>query len=265
MARRLAILYIVFLFNSVNLFSQTPADVKPKNYLGFQFGSGFFQDIQLQLTDLDRQLVATSDPLVPSQLKANYTYFFTRNIGLRFSSGYIFARQLNRENVNFGRIDSLDLRYEDKARFKLSGFPVELAFVFQVPIDTRENFFFNVGIGAGYYTYNYESNGSIKEFRVSNGKVLKDEKYDIPYTTLTGWAQFISVGTTLRISRNMGASFELSKVGFSNLYFEKDVVKRQIYEREIEHQFIYGSEKDDYTTKKGFDDISMVVGIFWYL
>lgn len=255
----------MIIFSSTITYSQTPTEEKPLHHLGFEFGSGFFQDVQLQLTDLDQQLVSTSDPLVPSQIKANYTHFFSKHIGLRFSSGYIFARQIDRDNVNFGQIDSLDLRYEDKARFKLSGFPVEAAFVFQTPIDSHENFCINMGIGTGYYTYNYESNGSIKEFRVSDGKVLKDEKYDIPTTTLTGWAQFVFIGATMRISKSMGASFELSKVGFSNMYFEKDVVKRQIYEREIEHQFIYGFEKDDYNISKGLDDVSMKVGVFWYL
>jgi len=250
---------------TVQIQAQTATTTRPNNYLGLTFGTGYFQDISLQLTDLDKQLVATSDPLVPSQLKANFTYFFTNHVGIRFTSGYVFARQLNRSNVDFSQIDSLDFRYEEKARFKLSGYPLEAALVLQTPLDAKENFMINFGIGTGYYTYNYESNGSIKEFRASDGKILRDEEYDVPTTTLTGWAQFIFIGATMRISKTMGASFELSKIGFSNMYLENDVVKRQVYEREIENQFIYGFEKDDHTTRQGFNDISLNFGLFWYL
>ncbi len=253
---------LLLLFQSSG-WGQTPAESNKS--IGVIFGTGFFQQTRLELTNFKQEIIATSDYLVPTNFKADFSYYLTPHFALRFSSGYAFARQVNKYFVDYSRLDSAEVKFSDKARFTMSGFPVETAMIFQMPVDADNTLFFHVGLGMGYYAYNYRTSGITKEASSVTDRVNWQEEYLVPDVTLSGWAQFILFGIHLHVSKNVGASFELSKVGLSYVKIKQDIARLDIYGREIQNQFIYGVRQQDYNAQTGFDDVALSLGIYWRL
>jgi len=259
---------ITILLMNVPLFSQETTQTLiqiSQMRLGINFGTSYFQHMRLDLKNFNDDIIATSDYLVPTQFKADFYYDFNPNFAIRFSSGYSFAQQNNRNEIDFGQLDSMDVKLYDNAHFSVAGFPIETAIIFRTALDKNQNILVHAGLGLGYYSYNYRSEGSYEEAYSESNQTKWEENYQNPDITLSGWAQFFTVGFNLNLGRSIGASFELSKIGLSFLHLKRDVVKQFVYAHEVEYKIRYGYQKNDYKTKNGFEDLAISVGIYWKL
>lgn len=236
-----------------------------QNAVGITFGTGFFQHTELTLTDFQGRTIATSDILVPTNFKASFRYFIVPNFAVQFASGYAFARQEDKSIRNLSQLDSLDVKYINNSKFSMSGFPLETSIIFQAAVDPRNKLLFHVGLGVGYYAYNFKTEGSFREVNTGTNATTSEESYMVPELTLSGWAQFIVMGLNININENIGATFEISKVGLSYVTLREDVARLEIDDGEIENQFIYGVNQRDYNAQRGLDDVSMTLGIYWRL
>lgn len=261
--------HIIFVFTTLvhfHLFAQvTSATDKieiPRSKLGISLGTGFFQDVKLNLVDYNHQIFNSSDELVPSCIKAYYWYNITPQLAFRFSSGLCFSRQTDNGLVDYEQIDSMSVRYKDKSIFSMEGFPAELALIFQYPIDQHKNILVNFGVGFGYYAYNYRAEGNYTQIPTKTDAVTWIEEYVNPEYTLSGVAQFFLLGLHLNLNKNVGAFFELSKVGLSVMKIDQDMIKQKVYNHEVEYTEKYGYRQRDYSVQNGFNDLTMAVGIF---
>ena len=261
------ILTIVFWVN-VPTWSQDQSIAKNepnKMTLGIDLGAGFFQHVKMNLMNFKQEVVATSDNIIPTNIRANFSYYLTPTVAVRFSSGYGFSVQKDKGNIDYGKIDSMNAKLADESIFSMAGFPLETALIFQKPIDTQENILFHIGIGVGYYSYNYKAEGKFKESNSELNKIRWKEEYRTPETTLSGWAQFFVLGLNINLNQNMAASFEVSKIGLSSMRLVTDIIKQEVYDREITNELMYGYRQHDYKTKGGFEDIAISLGIYWKL
>ncbi|MCI0493696.1 hypothetical protein L0Z72_01720, partial [candidate division KSB1 bacterium] len=236
-----------------------------RSKLGISLGTGFFQDLKLNLVDFNNQIFNSSDELVPSCAKAYFWYNITPQFVFRFSSGLCFSRQTEYGQVNYAQIDSMNVRYKDKAIFSMEGYPAEVALIFQYPLDSHKKMHINFGIGLGYYVYNYRTEGSYIQISSLTDEMTWIEEYVNPEYTLSGWAQFFQLGLHLNLNKNFGAFFEFSKVGLSFMKIDQDMIKQNVYDRKVEYSEKYGYRQRDYTAQSGFDDLTMAVGVFFSL
>lgn len=236
-----------------------------KKTFGINLGTGFFQNVKLDLVNFKQEIVTTSDNLIPIHLKANFNYYFTPNLALRFSSGYGFLQQQEKIEMDFGLIDSMDVKLNDKANFSVTGFPAEAALIFQTPLDARAIMFFHSGIGLGYYVYNYKAEGISRELTSKTSTQQKKENYLNPETTLSGGAQFFIVGINILINPKIGATLEVSKIGWNFMKLTRDITKQETDRGKIINEKKYGYRQEDYTMSNGFDDIAITFGIYWNL
>jgi len=267
--------YFTFLFLSIFIsasqtgFSQEVSNPKielSKKTFGLNLGTGLFQQVSVNLFDFNENVIATSEQLIPLNLKASFSYYFTPKLAIRFSSGYGFSQQRRKNNIDFNKINSLNLKLKDESVFSITGFPAEVALVFKTQIDARANVFFHFGVGLGYYAYNYEAEGSYQEYESKTNYQQLERNYDSPEMTLSGSAQFFMLGFDMRMSQHIGATFEVSKLGWSAMTLTRDAVRQVLDDRgEIAYQIKYGYYQEDYTVKNGFDDIAISIGIFWSL
>ncbi|MBD3287191.1 hypothetical protein GF337_00160 [candidate division KSB1 bacterium] len=240
-------------------------DYVPFTSMAVKFGTGFFQDMQLNLTNFENEVIATSDQLVPATLQAEFNYYFHPKVGLRFSSGYGYSQVDDKSAVNYEIIDTDEAIYRNKSTFKMSGFPVELAIVFRNSISQSQNIFLKLGLGVGYYAYNFRSEGALRKLDGETSELIWEELYSNPELSLSGAAQFFLFGMDINITSEIGATLELSKVGLSFVKVKQDVVEQVIFNREIENQIKYGYWERAYHPQNGLDDIALSVGIFWKL
>ncbi len=262
------IILLATLLTFTSSWSQEKAEEKielSKKTFGINLGTGFFQHVKLNLANFNQEVLATSENLVPINFKANFNYYFTPNLAVRFSSGYGFYQQTMNSETDFDKIHTNDTIEKHEANFLVTGFPAEAALIFQSPIDARATMFFHFGFGIGYYAYNYEAAGTLKEFDLQTNQPTLNEKYKNPEMTLSGGAQFFILGFDVNITPRIVATLEFSKAGWSMMRLSRDVVTQEIEAGEISYETKYGYEQEDYTVKNGLDDVAVSVGIFWQL
>ncbi len=259
---------LMVLFFCISLRGQDQPEKKielsRKNF-GFQIGSGLFQKVNLNLTNFDQQVVATSEHLLPLDLKASFYYFFTPNLAIRFASGYGFSQQKAKDYLDFSKIHVGQKIYQSQSLFSVAGFPAEAVLLFQTPIDVRANSFLHFGIGLGYYVYNYQARGTIAELNAKTMVMLQEKKYRSPELTLSGAAQFFVLGFEIKVTSRMAAILELSKLGWSSMNLTQDHVHQQVESGKITFEYQYGFWKQNYGTRNGFEDIAMSLGVLWQL
>ena len=268
MKKKIQLSIIVFFLLNISIWAQDQQQhAMPLNELtlGLSLGTGFFQNMQLNLINFQEEILKTSDNLVPTNIKAHFSYYFTPKIAVRFSSGYSFAKQTDKEKIDYGEIDSLNLKLADKSDFIMNGFPIETTLLFQTPLDKNENTLLHFGIGIGYYSYNYKAEGIYKELYSDTDDTKWKEEYNNPEITLSGWAQFFVMGFDINLSNDFGASFEISKIGLSFINIKNDVVLQKVYDHEIEYEIKYGYQQYDYKKKSGLEDVALSLGIYWRL
>lgn len=265
------LLYGIFVLIIISGSTQTWSQEESKEILlskktfGISIGTGFFQQVRMNLTNFDQTVIAASDNLIPLSFKANFNYYFTPKLALRFSSGYGFSRQEIYSEVDYGVINLRDSKIKDKATFTMTGFPAELALLFKTPIDVRANLFVHFGIGVGYYAYNYQAEGISRELTSKTETQKWKESYLNPQMTLSGSAQFFVLGFDLAINPRIGAALEFSKVGFSTMKLKGDILKQDVESGKIRNEKKYGYYRQDYPIQNGFEDIAVSFGIFWQL
>lgn len=269
MSKYTLIVYVL-LFSLIvsNLHSQEQAEAKielSKKTFGLNIGTGLFQNITMSLTNFQQEILTTSDNLIPINFKANFSYYFTPKLAIRFSSGYGFAQQKDLSKFDYSKIHLKETITRDESKFSVTGFPAEVAMIFQTPIDVRANTFLHFGIGLGYYIYNYKAEGTAREVDAETNIQQWEENYSNPAMTLSGGAQFFVLGFDINIGRNVGATLEVAKAGWSRMRLTRDIVIQQIESGEVEYENKYGYLQQDYLVKNGFDDLAVSLGIFWQL
>lgn len=256
-------IFLIITFCGVVQSQSEDVAIFQKSILGIEYGTGFFQQVRLNLTNFDGEILATSENLVPTIFKANFHYYFTPNFALRFASGYGFAYQANKFFVDYSIIDTLNLQLKDNTTFLMSGFPVETALIAQTSLDAQDKFMVHFGLGIGFYTYNYRAEGTFKQFQ--EDKKPSEQEYINPEMTLSGWAQYFTAGMNIQINQYIGASFEVAKVGFSQMKIENDVVKQVRYDSNTINDFKYGNQIQNYSTKSGLEDLAISAGFYLIL
>ncbi|MDZ7332222.1 MAG: hypothetical protein ONB31_09620 [candidate division KSB1 bacterium] len=244
--------------------SEKKIELSRKNF-GFQIGSGLFQKVTLSLTNFDQQVIASSPDLLPLDIKANFYYFFTPNLAIRFTSGYGFNQEITKDQIDYSKVHLNQKHYESETQFSVAGFPNEITLIFQTPIDVRANSFLHFGFGLGYYVYNYQAKGMIQELDAKTMVLLRQEKYRSPELTLSGAAQFFVFGFEIKVTSRMAAMLELSKLGWSEMKLTQDHLSQQVENGKIIFESQYGFWQKNYRTKNGFDDIAMSLGVLWQL
>jgi len=262
---------VISILTIISVSTPTWSQEEPKEILlskktfGISMGTGLFQQVRMNLTNFDQTIIAVSENLIPLSFKANFNYHFTLKLALRFSSGYGFSRQKIYSEIDYGIINLRDSKIEDGATFSMTGFPAEIALLFQTPIDVRANLFVHFGIGVGYYAYNYQAEGISKELTSKTLTPKWKESYLNPQMTLSGSAQFFILGFDLNISPRIGATLEMSKVGLSMMRLKGDILKQEVEAGTIATEKKYGYYRQDYPVQNGFEDIAVSFGIFWQL
>lgn len=236
-----------------------------KKTFGINLGTGFFQQVKLNLVNFDQEILATSENLIPVNFKANFNYYFTPNLAIRFSSGYGIYQQRMTTELDYAKIHTKDTIEQLEATFSVSGFPAEAALIFQTPVDARATMFFHFGLGLGYYAYNYEAEGTLKAIEVKTNQPVLREEYLNPSISLAGGAQFFILGFDLNITPRIVATLEISKAGWSTMKLTRDVVTQEIEAGEVTYETKYGYVRQDYSIKSGLDDMAISLGVFWQL
>lgn len=256
------------IFMHITSYSQQESDSKimlSKKTFGFLVGTGYFQNVRMNLFNFDQQLFAASDDLVPVNLKINFSYYFIPSLAIRFSSGYVFSRQKSTNEIDYGRINLQDLKVNERSTFTASGFPTEAALVFKTPFDARANTFFHLGIGVGYYAFNYQAEGKFQKLTSKTSEKIVVEEYVNPQMTLSGGAQFFIMGLEMNITPRVSAFFEVSKIGWSAMSLRQDILKQEVEAGKITTEIKYGHFRQDYPVKNGFEDIAISLGLNWNL
>ncbi len=259
---------LVFMLLNKPTWSQQESEPKielSKKKFGLNIGTGFFQNVTMNLTNFQQEILTTSDNLIPINFKANFTYYFNPKLAIRFSSGYGFSQQNSHNEIDFSKIHSKDVIYKNESKFTVTGFPAEVALLFQTAIDPRANLFFHFGMGLGYYAYNYKAEGTIEELESKTNEQNREENYINPEVNLSGGAQFFVLGFDINIGAKVGATLEISKIGWSMMKLTRDIVSQEINVEEIAYETKYGYKRQDYAIKNGFDDIAVSLGVFWQL
>jgi len=262
------LLILVFLLINSNAWSQEESESTielSRKTFGINLGTGFFQHINLDLVNFDQEILTTSDNLIPINFKANFSYYFTPKLAIRFSSGYGLSRQKSHKEIDFSKIHSKDVISKNESKFTVTGFPAEVALLFQTAVDPRANIFLHFGIGLGYYVYNYKAEGTSEELESKTNKWNMEENYINPEINLSGGAQFFVLGFDINIGPKVGATLEFSKIGWSMMKLTRDIVSQEIDAGEIAYETKYGYERQDYAVMNGFNDIGVSLGIFWQL
>jgi len=262
------LLLLIFMSITIHGFSQDEAGTKielSKKTLGLNIGTGFFQHINMNLVNFNEQIVATSDNLIPINIKANFNYYFTPSIAIRFSSGFGFSQQKIQNEIDYNKIDSIDVKFKDESNFSVTGFPAEFVLFFQTPVDVRANLLFHFGVGIGYYAYNYRAEGFFEEIQYETNSQTKEKNYITPEITLSGIAQFFTLGFDIKVSEQLNATIEVSKVGWNLVKLTRDAIRQVVEDDEITYEEKYGYYQDDYTIKNGLDDLALSIGISWNL
>ncbi|UCE05913.1 MAG: hypothetical protein JSW07_20360 [bacterium] len=264
----LILLILAFLLINSNTWSQEESEPKielSRKTFGLNIGTGFFQSVNINLTNFQQEILTTSDNLIPINFKANFNYYFTPNLAIRFSSGYGFSQQKSKNEIDYSEIHSRDAIVKNESLFTVTGFPAEAALIFQTPVDVRATMFLHFGIGFGYYAYNYQAEGTLKEYESKTRVLTLEENYVNPAMTLSGGAQFFILGFDISITPIIGTTLEVSKVGWSMMKFTRDEIKQENKPGDVNYDKKYGYEQQDYTGRNGFDDLAVSLGIFWQL
>ena len=265
MKNRILLLIILITTTAWSQTNTPKAEYQPFSTMAVKFGTGFFQNMTLDLVNFENQVITSSDQMVPATLQAEFNYFFHPNVAVRFSSGYGYSQFEDKGYVNYGIIDTEQAKYHNKATFKMTGFPVDLAILFRNSVSKDQNIFLKLGLGVGYYAYNFKSDGELRKIDAETNALIWEEQYSNPTLSLSGAAQYFVFGMDINISSKIGASFELSKVGLSFVKVKQDVVEQVIYNREVENQIKYGYWERAYHPQNGLDDIALSVGLYWRL
>jgi len=248
--------------------SQQPSEAKvelSKKVFGINLGTAFFQHVNLELVNFDQKVLATSDHLIPMNIKAYFSYYFTPKLAIRFSSGYGFFQQEDQNRIDNSKIYAGDTIAKQTARFSVTGFPAEVTLLFQTPIDVRANSFLHFGVGIGYYIYNYKAEGNATQLNSETSQKIWEQDYANPEINLAGGAQFFVLGFDIKLGAGVGASLEFSKVGWSLMRLNRDALNQQVEAGKVEFQYEYGYWQRDYPVKNGFDDMAVTLGVFWQL
>jgi hypothetical protein len=262
------ILFLAIFLSTSLTWSQEKSETKielSRKMFGINLGMGLFQNVNLNLVNFNQQVLTTSKNLIPINFKANFSYYFTPNWAIRFSSGYGFSRQTSNDETDFGKIHTMNTIIKNESIFTVTGFPAEVALIFQTPVDVRATMSLHFGIGFGYYAYNYQADGTLKEFESKTNKKVLEENYANPAMTLSGGAQFFILGFNINITPLVGATLEVSKVGWGMIKLTRDVIQQEVDAGKISYETKYGYERQDYTINNGLDDLAVSLGLFWQL
>lgn len=269
MLRYIFIFLLLAMFLTASLaWSQEKPETKielSRKMFGINLGTGLFQNVNLDLVNFDQTVLTTSKNLFPINFKANFSYYFTPNWAIRFSSGYGFSRQKSNDEIDYGKIHTRDTIVRNESIFTVTGFPLEAALIFQTPIDARATMFLHFGIGFGYYAYNYQAEGTFKEFDSKTSVKFREENYTNPAMTLSGGAQFFILGFNINITPLIGATLEVSKVGWGMMKLNRDFIQQEVDGGKISNETKYGFEQQDYIINNGLDDLAVSLGLFWQL
>lgn len=236
-----------------------------KKAFSVTLGNGLFQQVKMELLNFDNQIITTSGSIFPLNIKANFHYYFTPKLALRFSSGYVFLRASSEDMIDYSIIHAQEKKKEEVANFSVTGFPAEMAIIFQAPLDVRANMFFHFGLGMGYYVYNYRAEGTAKQVDTKTNLPLLRENYVNPEMTLAGFAQFFLLGFDLSLSHRIGATIEIAKAGFGHLNLTRDIMNQEVSGGKIASETKYGVSRQPYPIAGGLDDLAISLGLYWPL
>ena len=223
-----------------------------KMAVGVDYGSSFIQHGSLSTVlvgdiEVGDFVVFRSGTLIPQNVRGRFELGLGSNLGLRFSAGYGSTKKSSEVS---------GANYQSKAKFTASGFPVEGAMIFSLPLDNAKRFTTHFGLGGGYYSYKFKSEG----FNEPTGPPNSRQDLSGEEITISGPAQFFVAGFSLGINSKMRATFELSKLGLSwlketqnNTYSINFASSDPINYTEI--------SEDDYHAGSGFDDVALSFGI----
>lgn len=191
------------------------------------------------------------DAIIPQNIRAHVDLNVSSSFALRLSAGYGMTKH---QNSFSGTAGSARLRSE--ATVKASGFPLEGAMIFQLPLDGTRRFGVHFGVGGGFYSYKFKAEG----FEEISGSSIASENrrnnFTIPAVKLSGPAQFFLLGFDLRLSSKIRTTLELSKLGWSGMK-----------EKQEDHYMypisgnVSESQQDHYNADSGFNDIGLSFGM----
>lgn len=264
---KIFIIIILFMMNTLS-FGQEGSDSKikiSKKTFGIQVGAAHFQNVSMNLLNFQQEILTSSENIVPVNLMATFFYYFTPSLAVRFSSGYGFSQHKSNHEIDYGKIDMMNLKVNDTSTFTATGFPTEVAVIFKTPFDARANLFFYLGAGLGYYVYNYQAEGALKKLTSKTNAKISAEEYINPEMTLSGSAQFFIMGLEININPRVSASLEVSKLGWSSMILTQDILKQDVEAGVITNERKYGYSRQDYPVKNGVEDITIALGLNWNL
>ena len=240
------------------------SDLVPENYFGIMSGTSTVQGIRLTLSDRNGQPLAESAGLIPFTGTAFYQHALSRHAAVRFSSGYMWARYRDESYRDFSKIDSAFTTTNTRSTFSCEGFPLEISVLFHNSVDESQRLRWLCGIGVGYYSLNYQARITTTD-RDYNSSRSREQTIENDPLTLAGWAQFFTLGFQLRLTQYMQAMCQLSKIGMSGLYLQRDLVRTADYHDKSKWQRQYGYTREHYAPKPGLNDLSFTVGLLWKL
>ena len=223
-----------------------------KMAIGLDYGSSFIQQGSLWVVhtgsigagDIE---ILPSGTLIPQNVRGRLELGLGSNWGLRVSAGYGYTKQkseINGANYGWG------------AKFTASGFPVEGAMLCFVPLSKERRFGAHFGLGGGYYSYRFESEG----FNASSSSPNPLQNFSEEKMTISGPAQFFIAGFSIGITAKMRATFELSKLGLSWLKEKRNY--EYTFNPTSNNPITYTEmHEDDYHAGSGFDDVALSFGL----
>lgn len=155
-----------------------------------------------------------------------------KNMRLSFSAGYGWVKYSQKAD------DTPVMSDEDSnLKFETTGFPIEAELLFAKPLTADNQFSIFLGIGAGYYNYEYRMESE-------NNDNSGEDKIDI-----TGVAQYFTFGSEVKVADRTSAFLQFKKPGFS---FIKAKTTGD-----------YSAMEEDAKPLDGFWDVGIAVGVRW--
>lgn len=212
--------------------------------------------IQASPSSLSRFILFPSGVMTPNNLRGHIDFNASSSFVLRFSMGYGATKE-NTEYTGTLQSNGVDgsEQLHRKTNVKVSGFPVEGAMLFQLPLDNEQRVGVHFGLGGGYYSYTFKGE-FISE---TKGSSIPSENYstrfEFPEMTISGPAQFFLLGFDLRLNSRLRGTLELSKLGLSGLkQKQEEKYESNSYESKTQRN-------DKYNAANGLNDVAFSFGV----
>jgi hypothetical protein len=196
--------------------------------------------------------------LIPKNLRGRLELSLSPSFLLRFSAGYGLAKNKATSTASSQTAGNLTLT-RTEAKSKVSGFPVEATMIWQIPLDQEERFGVHFGLGGGFYSYKFKAEGF---YELTGSPFPSNNRRDNlknPDLKISGLAQFFVAGVSLRLNSAARATFEISKMGFSDLKAKQNGERSNFTGPSFER--FKGTSEEDYNAGSGFNDVAFALGL----